>query len=63
MLKQAQELYYGIQDMALDHENIKKGMELSIRVLEAKLDISTHMLRLQRERTNTASRVPNWQDS
>ena len=48
MLKQAQELYSGRPDIALDHKHIKKGMELSLDAPEDKPDFLTPMLTLQR---------------
>ena len=50
MLKQAQELYSGRPDIALDIEHMHKGMELSPDAPEDKPDFLTHMLKLQRER-------------
>ena len=52
MLKQAQELYSGRPHIALDHEHIKRGMEMSPDPPEEKPDFLTHMLRLQRECKN-----------
>ena len=67
MLKQAQELYSGRPDIALDHEHIKKSMELSPDAPEDKPDFLTHMLRLQRERKNLpledpAGKTPNFHE-
>ena len=58
MLKPAQELYSGRPDIALDHEHIKRGMEMSPDPPEDKPDFLTHMLRLQREHKNLSPRGP-----
>ena len=50
MLKQAQELYSGRPDIAVDIEHMKKGMEFSPDAPEDKPHFLTHMLKLQRER-------------
>ena len=67
MLKQAQELYSGRPDIALDIEHMPKGMELSPDAPEDKPDFLTHMLKLQRERKglpleDPAGKAPDFQE-
>ena len=52
ILKHSQALYSGRPDVALDHEHINRGMEISLYPREDKPQFLTHMLRLQREHKN-----------